>query len=197
MNRKEYTIHPVTGENLRVTILKNILQQTEGKTLVDLGAGHCQYSILAHKAGFNVTAVDARTVRVPADLPFDIKFIRANALDFDVSSFDVICILGLLYHLAPDEQIALLKKCAGKTAIIDTHLADTGSVKLKGYQGKYYREAKDTNQMMKNPKASVTTLNSFWHTYSSFYRMLENTGFNEVTTIKPEHYPFRTFFICK
>ena len=197
MKHKKYTIQPVAGENLRVTIFKNILQQIKGKTLVDLGAGHCQYSILALKAGFDVTAVDARTVRVPHDLPYEIKFIRTNAINFDLSSFDVVCILGLLYHLALDEQITLLKNCKGKITIIDTHLADNATVKLQGYEGKYYREARNTGQMMKNPKASVTTLNSFWHTYMSFFKLLENSGFSEVTIVNPEHYPYRTFFICK
>lgn len=190
-------VEPVKGKPFREVIFAEILKTLNPGTLVDLGAGHCTFSVIARDLGFKVTAVDARTVRVPADLPYDIDFIESNVLDVNLEKYDVICILGLLYHLTLSEQIELLGKCKNKIVIIDTHLAEKPVVQLDAYLGQYYQEAQTTEKLLKNPKAAFTTLQSFWHTYQSFYKLIENSGFGEIIIVKPEHYPYRTFFICK
>lgn len=190
-------IEPVKGKPFREVIFVEILKTLTPGTLVDLGAGHCAFSVIAHNLGFKVTAVDARTVRVPKGLPSDIGFVESNVLNVDLEQYNAICILGLLYHLTLAEQVELLNKCKNKTVIIDTHLIEKPVVETGGYSGKYYREAVSEKQLIENPRAAFTTLQSFWHTYQSFYKLIEHTGFSELTIIKPEHYPYRTFFVCK
>lgn len=197
MKFQTVNISPVKGQPFREVIFAEILKTLNPGALVDLGAGHCAFSVIARNLGFKVTAVDARTVRVPEDLSPDIGFIESNVLDVELEPYDVICILGLLYHMTLDEQIKLLDKCRNKTVIIDTHLTVAPYVKTDGYVGQYYQEAQNEKQLLNNPRAAFTTLQSFWHTYQSFYKLIENSGFNEITIIKPEHYPYRTFFICK
>lgn len=189
-------VEPVKGTQFREVIFAEILKDLNPGTLADLGAGHCSFSIIARNFGFKVTAIDARTVRVPKNLPDDIKFIKSTALDVDLKGYDVICILGLLYHLTLDEQVQLLSKCKNKTLIIDTHLTSRPVVELNGYSGQYFHEANNEKELITKPRAAFTTLVSFWHTYPSFYKLIENSGFNKITIIKPEHYPYRTFFIC-
>ena len=47
-----------------VHILKHVVAPQQ-RTLVDLGAGHCKFSVWATKLGFEVTAVDGRTAEPP------------------------------------------------------------------------------------------------------------------------------------
>lgn len=197
MKSETKQVEQVKGQPFREVIFAEILKTLNPGTLVDLGAGHCTFSVIARNLGFKVTAIDARTVRVPKDLPSDIGFIESNVLDVDLEQYDIICILGLLYHLTLTEQIQLLQKCKNKTVIIDTHLTAATFVETDGYLGQYYQEAKTEKQLLENPRAAFTTLQSFWHSYQSFYKLIENSGFSEITIIKPEHYPYRTFFICK
>jgi 2-polyprenyl-3-methyl-5-hydroxy-6-metoxy-1,4-benzoquinol methylase len=89
-------------------------------SLVDLGAGPCLFAKLAAKEDFRVTAVDVRPPwnidgsPLPLESLAGIEFVQADACKFDVSGFDIVSIVGLLYHLTLDEQIDLLSRCAGR-----------------------------------------------------------------------------------
>jgi hypothetical protein len=52
-----------------------------------------------------------------------IEWVEADVRGYDPSGFDCIALLGLLYHLELDAQLALLRKCAGTPIIVDTHHA--------------------------------------------------------------------------
>lgn len=164
---------------------------------IDLGAGHCNISIEASKYFKHITAVDSRDMRVPDSLPNNVNFILDNAVEHDLTSYDVIFAFGLLYHLTLEEQLNIIGKAKGKILIIDTHTTDKPTTTINGYEGLIYKESTDFETMMKQPKASTTTLFSFWPTKESLYRMLLDSGFNDFTEIQPEHYKGRTFIICR
>lgn len=160
-----------------------------GRTLLDLGAGPCQFARRARDAGWRVTAVDARTERLPEDMD-GITFIEADVREFDPSGFDTIAILGLLYHLRLEEQEALLARCSYTRVILETEVHTPGYVppaaepwgreiiRSKGYRGVLFPE-KDTLQ------ASIGNPSSFWATEPSLLDMFERCGFRAVELVEP------------
>lgn len=185
-----------TGDTHRRTILDHILRHItveRDRKLVDLGAGHCIFSCAAAAHGYRVTAVDARQDRKPAVLPPNVSFKLQDVRTFDLAGFDVILILGLLYHLTLDDQIDLLTRCPkGSRVIIDTqvHIRDLvaqdvwDQMKLdadaierqSGYEGILYPE-------QTNLQASVGNAHSWWHTEPSILRLFKETGFSRCVMI--------------
>jgi hypothetical protein len=177
----------------------------DAKTLVDLGAGPCLFSRRAQQAGYQVTAVDARSERLPDDLG-DIRFVNADVRDFDPSGYDVIAILGLLYHLTLCDQETLLRRCAtGAVVIVETQVHTPGFVppaaepwgwhvrQERGYEGIVYQEDS-------NPMASIGNATSFWHTQESLLRLFATCGLPRVTVVNPAHYSkygTRKFYVAR
>ena len=162
--------------------------------LVDLGAGHGLFSRAAADRGWQVTAVDARADRFPADprVTWVVQDVRETALD-DV---DLVLCLGLFYHLTLADQLGLLERAAGRPLMIDTHL-DVGSgqqlsprTTVDGYDGSFYGETPDT------PMSSWRNDKSFWPTRDSFFRMLVEHGYATILTAAPWVTADRTFFLA-
>jgi tetratricopeptide (TPR) repeat protein len=166
----------------------------KGSRIVDLGAGHCLFAKFARDQGHDVTAVDARTERKPSDEELgSIKFVQSDVREFDISGFDFVVLLGLLYHLDVHDQLAILKKCArlGVPTMLETQVhfdtlvpeAQTGDwarkiVDREGYEGVVFSEGD-------NPMASVGNSESFWPTEPSLLRMFEDAGFRKVSIVDP------------
>jgi len=102
----------------RADYVEYALDLVKPKTVLDLGAGHCKFSIQAIEQKYckKVYAVDARTERVPK-LPKGVLFSNDNVLESDwqdigweVDGMYLIICLGLFYHLTIDEQELLLSK---------------------------------------------------------------------------------------
>jgi hypothetical protein len=178
-----------------------------GRSLVDLGAGHCNFARWARDRGYRVTAVDARADRVPApDTLGSIRFVCSDVRDFCVSGFDVILVLGLLYHLTLEDQVALLRRCAtGAVLIVDTqvhypHLVPENSgswqtvlARRDAYEGVIYPENDNT-------MAGFGNSQSFWHTEPSLLRLFAHCGFADAVVIDPIYvskYGGRRFFVLK
>lgn len=176
----------------------NEIQDKDKKIAVDLGCGHCKFTDIASIFFKEVYAVDSRTVRIPKTLPKNVEFVQDNAVTHELSNYDVVICLGLLYHLTAKEQIYILKNALGKELIIDTHMALKGKqVISEGYKGIFYKEADNFNDMMVNPRASTTTLESFWFNESEFERMLKEIGYTTIIKFMPEHYPNRIFMYVR
>ncbi len=163
-------------------------------TCIDLGAGHGAFSRQAADLGWQVTAVDARSDRTPEDPR--ITWVQSDVRDIDLAAFDLVACLGLFYHLTLDDQLDLIRRCAGRPMIIDTHI-DTGAgthelsdrVEVDGYEGRMYREPGKTTSSWKNAQ-------SFWPTLPAFHRMLDDNDFPTVLTLEPWYLPDRTFFLA-
>ncbi len=191
----KYVFLPTSNTHRR-TILDHILTYItieRDRKLVDLGAGHCIFSCAAAAHGYRVTAVDARGDRKPAVLPPNVSFKLQDVRTFDLAGFDVILILGLLYHLTLDDQIDLLARCPiGSRVIIDTqvHIKDLveqevwDEMKLdanaierrSGYEGILYPE-------QSNLQASVGNTHSWWHTEPSILKLFKETGFSKCVLV--------------
>ncbi len=165
--------------------------------LVDLGAGHGLLSMRAADAGWQVTAVDARTERFPTDER--VTWVHDDIRAHDVSGYDLILCLGLFYHLTLADQLDLLTRAAGTPILIDTHVDVgidypddrlAGSVEQDGYRGRLYGEH------LESPLASWVNEASFWPDLDSFYRMLADHGYPVTLALEPWYQPDRTFFLA-
>lgn len=173
-------------------ILHSVISPSDGDKLVDLGAGPCKFSEIARDSGFTVTAVDGRTERLPSSLQ-GIEIVQADVRDVDLTGFDVVVILGLLYHLTLEDQIDLLRKSsAARSVIVDTqvHIPDlvveracrergdwhTQLAEKSGYSGVEFPEAE-------NPMASIGNSQSWWHTEDSIARLFQECGYEEVLLV--------------
>ena len=193
--------------NLRHAIFRWLLTnhvKVANKNVVDLGAGHCAFARIARKFGAEVTAVDGRENRVPEDIEsLGIRFVRSDVREFNLNSFDVVLIFGLLYHLGINDQISLLSRCQGKIVLIDTQVYwpdivfpvplfewQLSLIEAGGYEGIVYPEK--TNVM-----ASIGNRTSFWHTEASYEKLFSNCGFTELTAYRPLYpskHGFRSFY---
>ncbi|SDR72202.1 Methyltransferase domain-containing protein [Friedmanniella luteola] len=162
--------------------------------LVDLGTGHGAFALRAAQQGWQVTGVDARADRIPDDptVTWQITDIR----EVDLAPYDVIACLGLFYHLELEDQLALLRRCAGTPLILDTHV-DNGGGKhplserqtFGPYTGSYYREPGRLTSSWINER-------SFWPTPETLHQMLADHGYPVVLEAHPYVVPDRTFYLA-
>jgi SAM-dependent methyltransferase len=185
----------MTAPRDRITALRLLLRLFPVGAVVDLGTGHGKFARIAANAGWDVTAVDARAERWPADPR--VHWVRADVRDVDLEPYDLVLCLGIFYHLTVDDQLALLRRAHPRPIIIDTHL-DHGEhehdlserVTLHGgFDGRYYREPGAMTSSWKNER-------SFWPTLASFHRMLGDSGYSNTLTLEPWFTPDRTFFVA-
>ncbi len=163
-------------------------------TAVDLGAGACWFSVLARDLGLRVTAVDARTDRLPREeLRQGITFVRDDVRTFPLDGFDYVFVLGLLYHLPLADQAALLDRARGARAVVlDTQIHVPELIRAEpepwetdvrcfdGYFGVEFPE-RDTLQ------ASWGNPTSIWLTEPSLMRLTADRGYRSVTPVGPVH----------
>ena len=179
----------------RLATFRSILGSLPPGRLLDLGAGHGAFSLIAAELGWSVTAVDARTARMP--MTEGIEWVEADVRDYDPSGFDCIALLGLLYHLELEAQLGLLRRCAGTTLILDTHHALLPEVSLGGYNGRLYREPGTSEEERRDiATASWGNPESFWPTRESLVTMLHDAGHPVVLALEPQITPDRTFYLC-
>ena len=190
-------------------VFKMLLGLFKPGRLLDLGAGKGNFSIAAAQLGWQVTAVDARTVRWPdpdqvadpalAALIRDIAWVQADVRQFpiDPGEYDVICILGLLHHLEVADQIALLRRCAGTPLLIDTRIAKSNLDRSGPYEGMLIREHGATREERDQvPTASWGNPLSFQHTEESLLRLARDAGYAKVMQMRPPHRNDYTFYLC-
>jgi len=172
----------------RLRIFRDLLAPLPPGRFADIACGHGKFALIARELGWEVTAIDVRTERMP--FTPGIEWVQQDVRDFDPQGFDCIGLLGIVYHLEVEAQIALFRKLAGKLTIIDTHVSPRRMRKLAGYRGRTFRE-KDA------PTASFRNKKSFWATESELVRMLLDCGCRDVYVRKPWYRADRTFFVAR
>ena len=184
------------GTDRRLEIFRDILRPLRPGKLVDLGTGHGAFAIIAKDLGWEVTAVDARTVRMP--MVAGIEWVHADVREFDISGFDCISLLGLLYHLEYADVRALLQRCAGTPTILDTHTARKVDQVVDGYEGQAFREIEDYSpeRLADTPTASWGNESSWWPTRQALVRLLQDVGFQTILVLDPPTQADRTFYLC-
>ncbi len=190
-------------------VFKMLLGLLKPGRLLDLGAGKGNFSIAAAQLGWTVTAVDARTVRWPdpdrvadpalAALIRGIAWVQADVREFPIApgAYDLICILGLLHHLEPADQLALLRRCAPTPLLIDTRIAKANLDQSGPYEGMLIREHGATREERDQvPTASWGNALSFQHTEESLLRIARDAGYAKMMQMRPPHRRDYTFYLC-
>lgn len=178
--------------------------------ILDLACGEGVFAIEAALRGASVVAIDGRTERMQhgeaaarriglENVTFiqdDVRLVTPERL----GRFDVVYVLGLLYHLdAPDVfrfLDAVRELCTG-FAIVDTHVsrrAESAAIHDgRSYEGRSYQEhaAGDAPEVVRSHlRASLDNAESFWFTRPALYRALHEAGF---TSVLECHVPFAPF----
>lgn len=190
-------------------IFESILAPLTPGKLLDLGAGKGNFSMSAASLGWEVTAVDVRTVRWPdldpeatpelAALLESITFVQSDIREFAIgrNEYDLICILGLLHHLEAPDQVALIRKCAGTPLLIDARIASAEVDAFGDYRGMLIKEHGETREERDEvATASWGNETSFRHTEESLTRLLRDCGYPVVFQARPPHRREYTFYFA-
>ena len=189
-------------------VFRSLLSVMRPGRLLDLGAGKGNFSLIAAQLGWDVTAVDARTVRWPdadrvdpatAGMIRRIRWVQADVRAFPIATgdFDVVCILGLLHHLELPDQVDLLRRCAGTPLILDVRIAKAAPDTDGPYAGMLIREHGETREERDAvPTASWGNPTSFQHTEESLLRLLADCGYAKTFMMRPPHRSDYTFYLA-
>ncbi len=179
-----------------MTVFRDILRPMRPGRLLDLGAGHGKFSLIAQELGWQVTAVDVRTDRMPMTSGIDWR--QGDIRTFDVKGYDCITLLGLLYHLEFDDVRDLLRRCAGTTTILDTHTTTKPTRVDAGYDARPYTEIADytPDHLAATTTASWGNPTSWWPTQPALIRLLQDCGYRTILVLDPPTRTDRTFYLC-
>ncbi len=175
--------------------------------ILDLGCGEGVYAIEAALRGAEVLALDARDQRMERGAACaarhglrNLRFIRKDVREVTsetMGAFDVVYLLGLLYHLDAQDLFAVLDNIAGLCArllVIDTLVAlepvDRVEWRGRGYGGRRHREHEDWDSAeLRRSRVlkSIDNTFSFRLTRESLLRALHEAGF---TSCYECHLPF-------
>lgn len=166
--------------------------------ILDLGCGEGVYAIEAGLHGAEVLALDARTQRMEQGAAIaerhgltNVRFIQEDVRHVrreTFGSFNVVYLLGMLYHLdAPDvfQVLENIYDLCNDLLIIDTLISLTGEIQVEWrsqvYEGRRCREHgdDDTEEMRRSRVLkSIDNTFSFRFTKESLLRALCNVGFS-------------------
>jgi SAM-dependent methyltransferase len=169
----------------RLTVFRSLLLPLTPGRLLDLATGHGLFAVAAHELGWHVTAVDIRTARFPSAAGIEWVHADVRSYAFTAASFDVITLLGILYHLELPDQLALLRRCVGTPTIVDTHVSTIGDREQNGYEGHYWDEGVDVEARRRNNLSSWDNRWSWWSTIESTERLLHEAGFRHTFRLSP------------
>ena len=208
---------PQAGDanGVKVRRVLQLVRDLAGKPMdalrvLDLGCGEGVYAIEAALAGADVTALDARTQRMDAGAACaarhgiaNVRFLQDDVRRVDrerLGSFDVVLLLGLLYHLdAPDvfDVLERVRDLCVRMVVVDTLVAldgpDEATWRGRAYRGRRVREHGDDDtpeERRAKVLKSIDNTFSFRFTKRALLEALRDAGF---TSVLECHVPFEPF----
>ncbi|MDQ4129154.1 MAG: class I SAM-dependent methyltransferase [Actinomycetota bacterium] len=192
----------------RRQVFHSLVSPLKPGKMLDLGSGPGTFSVTAARMGWQVTAVDARTVRTPdpdeqedpkrAELIRSVDWVQGDIREFPIEDgeYDLICIFGLMHHLELDDQIKLLKRCSGTYTLLTVRVAPKAIDKEGSYEGAYRRERGETREERDQiPQASWGNEVDFIHTEESLMRLMRDCGYAKTMAMRPPHRDNYTFYL--
>lgn len=207
--KQTHAIPPPDPSVKRNQIFNSLVSPLKPGKMLDLGTGPGAFALMGADLGWKVTAVDARTVRMPkpepdknpkkAELIRSVEWIEADVRDFcfEQNEYDLICFLGLIHHLRVEDQLEILKRCSGTLTILSARVAPEVVVTEGPYEGAYYYEKGETREERDAiPSAAWGNEISFHPTEDSLLCMLRDCGFSKVMVMRPPHDRNYNFYLC-
>jgi len=168
--------------------------------ILDLGCGDGVYAIEAGLRGADVLGLDARSERMAEGARVasrhglrNVRFVQRDVRSVTRESlgiFDVVYLLGLLYHLDIPDVFQVLENVAALCArmlIVDTLICSTAELETEWrsevYRGRRYREHEDADSAevrRSRVLRSIDNVFAFRFTRESLVRVLSATGFPSV-----------------
>jgi 2-polyprenyl-3-methyl-5-hydroxy-6-metoxy-1,4-benzoquinol methylase len=190
-------------------IFHSLISPLQPGKMLDLGTGAGTISLIAARLGWEVTAVDARTVRTPdpdtekdpkrAELIRSVRWVESDVREFPVprGEYDLICISGILHHLELDAQIKLLRRCSDTLTFLAVRVVGGNVAKEGLYEGRTHREPGETREERDRvPWASWGNETSFYHTEESLLRLFQDSGYTQTMVMRPPFERNYTFYVC-
>lgn len=193
----------------RRQIFLSLISPLRAGRILDLGTGPGTFSLAAAGLGWQATAVDARTMRMPkaeagdrsnrAELIRKVEWVESDVRSFPIGrdEYDLICIFGLMHHLRIKDQVNLLKRCSHTLTYLSVRVSPDILDEEGPYEGRYHQEAGDT-QKERDQIAFASWGNeySFLHTEQSLTRLLRDCGYSKVLAMRPPHKLNYTFYVA-
>jgi hypothetical protein len=176
-----------------------------GRRYVDLGAGALPFARRAQGAGWGVTAVDARAPWL-GEVPAGMAHAQEDVRGFDFSGFDAVGIVGLLYHLPLADQVALLRRCAGRPTVIDTEVYSPEAVPAGAHSARLgpavVREGWRGGAFAEEGRhwSSAGDAESFWLDEASLLALCGECGWREAVVFGPAYaslFGLRRFLVLR
>jgi SAM-dependent methyltransferase len=191
----------------RRQIFRSLVSPLKPGKMLDLGTGPGHYSIDAARLGWEVTAVDARTMRTPkaeeenpkrAELIRQINWVQADVREFLINGeYDLVCVFGILHHLEVDDQVKILSRCSDTLTLMNVRIAPEITTAEGPYEGRYHNEPGETREERDQlPAVSWGNEVSFLHTEESLLRLIRDCGYSKAMPMRPPHSPNYTFYLC-
>lgn len=179
-------------------------------TVIDLGCGDGGYAIEFARAGYDVVGVEARQESVDHcdwvrdQLQLDnLRFECADVRHFVTAEtqFDIVCCLGLLYHLDyPVDFMCKIGPATRRLLLLNTHYSEkwdrspgyappeyglSDLVEHEDVQGRWYIEApggrwQSREQMEAAKLSSWGNVRSFWILHPFLLQLIQDVGFDVV-----------------
>ncbi len=175
--------------------------------ILDLGCGEGVYAIEAALRGAEVLALDARTERMALGAGcaarHDVRAVRFVQEDVrrvtraTHGTFDVVYLLGLLYHLDAPDLFSVLEHVGDiceRLVVVDTLISpdgeETAAWRDRTYHGRRHREHEDHDPAEVRRARVLRSIDNAWSfrlTRPSLLRVLHDVGF---TSVLEGHVPF-------
>ena len=201
-NADIHIIHDTRWQMLESYLDRNLGTERTGLSALDLASHQGWFAVNMARAGFApVLGIDARQSHVD-DATLISRIYEMENLSFrqgdihelsqdELGQFDVVLMLGLLYHLEnPVGALRVCRELCNNLCIIETQIVPgmTGFVDYGSYQ--YVRPLKgsfgiiDETDDTRGPEASVTGI-SLVPSLDALMWLLKKVGFSTVTLIEP------------
>jgi len=190
------------GTMHKASSFRTLLAPFRAGRLLDINSEKRNFPITSAHLGWQVTALNTRTPIDDSDddppevatLLESISWQTADVPTYPISrdDFDMIVIHDLNHRHTLDEQLALVRRCAGTPLLVDARIASGQVVDTGRYQGKPGPDAIDAST---EPKPDLATA-PFMHTEDSLVRLLRDCGFPLVLISRPPHRQDMAFYLA-
>jgi hypothetical protein len=186
----------------KASSFRTLLAPFRAGRLLDINSEKRNSPLTSAHLGWQVTALNTRTTVDDSEdvapelvgLLESISWQSADVPTFPISrdDFDMIVIHDLNHRHTLDEQLALVRRCAGIPLLVDARIASGQVTDTGRYQGKHVADSAGAST---DPEADSPSA-PFMHTEESLVRLFRDCGFPLVMISRPPHRQDMAFYLA-